>query len=111
MPAGSTLSSKEVDDLVSYLLQAGDENSKRSSAHSTKSDDTTTIKSLPRTIAIVSLAFAAILSLRADTRTFSLEAVEPGFWNLFDRNAQLTKVATASALPKGQSGTHPAICG
>jgi cytochrome c oxidase cbb3-type subunit 3 len=39
MPAGSTLSSKEVDDLVSYLLQTGDENSKRSPAHSAKSDD------------------------------------------------------------------------
>src|SRR5580698_2659912 len=31
MPAGSTLSGKEVDDLVSYLIQAGDENSKGSS--------------------------------------------------------------------------------
>ena len=47
---------------------AGDENSKHTPA---KSDNLTmtTIKSLPRTIAIVSLAFAAILSLRADTRT------------------------------------------
>jgi gluconolactonase len=62
---------------------------------------TTTIKSLPRTIAIVSLAFAAILSLRADTRTFSLEAVEPGFWHLFDRNAQLTKVATGFGFTEG----------
>ena len=39
MPAGSSLSGKEVDDLVSYLLQAGDENSKNSSTHSAKSDD------------------------------------------------------------------------
>lgn len=39
MPAGSTLSSKEVDDLVSYLLQAGDENSKHSPTRSAKSDD------------------------------------------------------------------------
>ncbi len=39
MPAGSTLNSKEVDDLVSYLLRTGDENSKRSSTHSSKSDD------------------------------------------------------------------------
>jgi len=39
MPAGSTLSAKEVDDLVSYLIQAGDENSKGSSTHSAKSDD------------------------------------------------------------------------
>ena len=36
MPAGSTLSGKEVDDLVSYLLRTGDENSKHSP---TKSDD------------------------------------------------------------------------
>ena len=39
MPAGSTLRTKEVDDLVSYLLHTGDENSKSSSTHSTKSDD------------------------------------------------------------------------
>ena len=39
MPAGSTLSTKEVDDLVSYLLRVGDENSKSSSTHSAKSDD------------------------------------------------------------------------
>ena len=39
MPAGSTLSPKEVDDLVSYLLRVGDENSKSSSTHSAKSDD------------------------------------------------------------------------
>ena len=61
----------------------------------------TTIKDLPRTIAIVSLTFAAILGLRADSRTFSLQAVEPGFWNLFDRNAQLTKVATGFGFTEG----------
>ena len=61
----------------------------------------TTIKNLPRTIAIVSLAFAAMLGLRADTRTFSLEAVKPGFWNLFDRNAQLTKVAGGFGFTEG----------
>src|ERR1700677_3239397 len=36
MPGGSTLSGKEVDDLVSYLLKTGDENNKHSP---TKSDD------------------------------------------------------------------------
>jgi gluconolactonase len=61
----------------------------------------TTIKDLPRKIAIVSLTFAAILGLRADSRTSSLEAVEPGFWNLFDRNAQLTKVATGFGFTEG----------
>jgi putative heme-binding domain-containing protein len=39
MPAGSTLSGKEVDDLVSYLLKTGDDNSKHSPTHSSKSDD------------------------------------------------------------------------
>jgi cytochrome c oxidase cbb3-type subunit 3 len=39
MPTGSTLSGKEVDDLVSYLLKIGDENSKHSPTHSAKSDD------------------------------------------------------------------------
>ncbi len=39
MPAGSTLSSKEVDDLVSYLLQAGVENSKHTPAKSDNDDD------------------------------------------------------------------------
>jgi cytochrome c oxidase cbb3-type subunit III len=38
MPA-ATLNSKEVDDLVSYLLRTGDESVKRSPAHSSKSDD------------------------------------------------------------------------
>src|ERR1700722_13740684 len=38
MPA-STLSGKEVDDLVSYLLQTGQENAKQSPAHPSKSDD------------------------------------------------------------------------
>ena len=59
-----------------------------------------TIKAL-RTIAIVSFAFAAILGLRADSRPFSLEAVEPGFWKLFDHNAKLTKVATGFGFTEG----------
>jgi cytochrome c oxidase cbb3-type subunit III len=39
MPAGSALSGKEVDDLVSYLLRTGDQNSMHSSTHAAKSDD------------------------------------------------------------------------
>jgi cytochrome c oxidase cbb3-type subunit III len=35
----ATLNSKEVDDLVSYLLRTGDESAKRSPAHPSKSDD------------------------------------------------------------------------
>src|ERR1700733_3732756 len=38
MPA-ATLNSKEVDDLVSYLLRTGDESARRSPAHSSESDD------------------------------------------------------------------------
>jgi hypothetical protein len=38
MPA-STLDSKQVDDLVSYLLNAGNENATHSPEHSQKSDD------------------------------------------------------------------------
>jgi putative heme-binding domain-containing protein len=38
MPA-ATLNSKEVDDLVSYLLRTGDESAKRSPTHSSRSDD------------------------------------------------------------------------
>src|SRR5450631_3931842 len=38
MPA-ATLNSKEVDDLVSYLLHTGDGSAKRSPAHSSRSDD------------------------------------------------------------------------
>jgi mono/diheme cytochrome c family protein len=38
MPA-ATLNSKEVDDLVSYLLRTGDESTKHSPAHSAKSDN------------------------------------------------------------------------
>ena len=59
------------------------------------------ISDLPRTIAIAALTFAAIFGLRADTRKFSLEAVEPGFWQLFDRNAQLTTVASGFGFTEG----------
>jgi cytochrome c oxidase cbb3-type subunit 3 len=38
MPA-ATLNSKEVDDLVSYLLRTGDESARHSPSHSSKSDD------------------------------------------------------------------------
>jgi cytochrome c oxidase cbb3-type subunit 3 len=38
MPAGSTLTGKEVDDLVSYLLRTGDESAKHSPTHP-RSDD------------------------------------------------------------------------
>ena len=41
MPAdyGSTLDTNELDDLVSYLLRAGDENARRTPTHSAKDDD------------------------------------------------------------------------
>jgi gluconolactonase len=61
----------------------------------------TTIRNLPRTIAIASLTFAAALSLGADNRKFSLEPVAPGFWQLFDHKAQLTRVATGFGFTEG----------
>jgi cytochrome c oxidase cbb3-type subunit III len=39
MPAGSGLSSKDLDDLVSYLIQAGSENSKDHPTHAKSDDD------------------------------------------------------------------------
>ncbi len=39
MPSGNTLSSQEVNDLISYLLRTGDENAKRSPTHVAKSED------------------------------------------------------------------------
>ena len=44
------------------------------------------------------------MRLFTDKRTigkFALEAVEPGFWNLFDRKAQLTKVASGFGFTEG----------
>jgi gluconolactonase len=60
-----------------------------------------TIKDLTvaRNVAIVSLLFATLL--KADTATFSLQAVEPGFWKLFDHKAQLTNVATGFGFTEG----------
>jgi hypothetical protein len=39
MPPTTSLTSKEMDDLVSYLLRAGDENAKRTPMHPAKDDD------------------------------------------------------------------------
>jgi cytochrome c oxidase cbb3-type subunit III len=39
MPSASTLTPKEMDDLVSYLLRAGDDNAKRNPTHAAKADD------------------------------------------------------------------------
>lgn len=39
MPPTSSLTPKEMDDLVSYLLRAGDENARRTPHHSAKDDD------------------------------------------------------------------------
>jgi gluconolactonase len=70
---------------------------------------TMTIRNLARKIAIASLALAGLMGLRgnkvvhgqADNRKSALEAVEPGFWNLFDRKAQLTKVASGFGFTEG----------
>jgi putative heme-binding domain-containing protein len=39
MPATTSLTPQEMDDLVSYLLRAGDENARRTPGHSAKDDD------------------------------------------------------------------------
>jgi gluconolactonase len=66
----------------------------------------TTIKS---GIAIASLALVVLLGLeatrsvhgQAGLRTPALEAIEPAFWNLFDRKAPLTKVASGFGFTEG----------
>ena len=55
-----------------------------------------TIKSI-----IASLMLVGVVSVRADNRKFSLEADAPAFWNLFDRNAQLTKLASGFGFTEG----------
>jgi gluconolactonase len=61
---------------------------------------TTTRNSL-RTLAIVCCAFFALSGLEADTRNFSLEALQPEFWKLFDHQAKLTKVASGFGFTEG----------
>jgi gluconolactonase len=55
-----------------------------------------TIKSL-----IASFLLLGCLGVQADTRKFSLQAESPAFWKLFDRNAQLTTVATGFGFTEG----------
>ncbi len=62
-----------------------------------------------RRIAIASLAFVALFGLKAnhlvqgkaEIAKFALEAILPGFWNLFDRKAQLTKLASGFGFTEG----------
>jgi gluconolactonase len=51
--------------------------------------------------AIASLTLFVSIGLLADTRPFSLEALSPGFWNLFDRKAQMTKVGSGFGFTEG----------
>jgi gluconolactonase len=51
--------------------------------------------------ALLSLLLLASVGLEADTRQFSLEALSPTFWNLFDHKAQLTKVASGFGFTEG----------
>lgn len=47
-------------------------------------------------------AFAATaLHAQHEARNFELQALSPSFWNLFDRNAKLTKVATGFGFTEG----------
>jgi gluconolactonase len=64
----------------------------------------TTIRAL-----LISLALFALLGLAANNLVyaqqgngdFALEPLEPGFWNLFDQKAQLTKVASGFGFTEG----------
>jgi gluconolactonase len=51
--------------------------------------------------AIASLTLFASIGLQADTRPFSLEALSPAFWNLFDHKAQMTKVGSGFGFTEG----------
>jgi gluconolactonase len=67
------------------------------------------MRTLARQIAIASLAFAVLFGLKAnnlvhgkaDNRKFEFEAINPSFWNLFDRKAQLTKLASGFGFTEG----------
>jgi len=50
---------------------------------------------------ILSLVLLAVAGLKADTHTSSLEALQPGFWNLFERHAQVTKLAGDFGFTEG----------
>ena len=51
--------------------------------------------------AFFSLALFVSLGLQAALRPFSLEALSPAFWNLFDHQAKLTKVASGFGFTEG----------
>ena len=51
--------------------------------------------------AVASLTLFVSIGLQADTRPFSLEALSPAFWNLFDRKAQMTKVGSGFGFTEG----------
>ena len=47
------------------------------------------------------LVFLAVAGLKAETRKSSLEALQPAFWNLFDHQAQVTKLAGGFGFTEG----------
>jgi gluconolactonase len=51
--------------------------------------------------AIASLVLLTSAGLMADTRPFSLEALSPAFWNLFDRGTKMTKVGSEFGFTEG----------
>lgn len=67
------------------------------------------MRTLARRIAIASLTFGVLFGLKAnnlvhgkaDSRKFELEAINPSFWDLFDRKAQLTKLASGFGFTEG----------
>jgi gluconolactonase len=50
---------------------------------------------------VLTLVLLVVAGLKADKRTSSLEAVAPGFWNLFDRHVQVTKLAGDFGFTEG----------
>src|ERR1700734_3185711 len=64
--------------------------------HTPQSRTAMTIKT-----AFFSLTLFVSLGLQAALRPFSLEALSPAFWNLFDHQAKLTKVASGFGFTEG----------
>ena len=54
-----------------------------------------------RTLALASSAMLALCAVKADSRVPSVEALQPAFWNLFDHQAHLTKVASGFGFTEG----------
>jgi gluconolactonase len=52
-------------------------------------------------LTVASLVFLVMFGLEAESKRFALEALQPGFWSLFDHKAQVTKVASGFGFTEG----------